>query len=134
MAQSKGISHAQVIAALKATRGLKSMAAGKLGITRQTIQNRVNRNADLQLLIKELREHTGDIAESNVAKAIDAGDFQASRFYLETQCKDRGYGKSVNATVSIADEQLIALVGAFGGDPAKLRAFRDALDPAASGE
>lgn len=83
----------QVADALTATRGMVSVAARRLGCTRKTVYNYINRYATVQEALEDARESTTDVAELKLFEAINAGEPWAVQFYLKTQGKTRGYAE-----------------------------------------
>lgn len=81
----------QVEGALRATKGLLSLAAERLGCTRQTVTNYVNRYKSLQKVRDEQRAHVVDTAELALMNAILDKQGWAVCFTLKTLGKDRGY-------------------------------------------
>lgn len=77
--------------ALRNTKGMVSVAAKTLGITRQALYNRINKSTALQELIADEREAMTDTAELALHRAIVNGEAWAVCFYLKTQGKSRGY-------------------------------------------
>lgn len=77
--------------ALRNTKGMVSVAAKTLGITRQALYNRINKSTALQELIADEREAMTDTAELALHRAIVGGEAWAVCFYLKTQGKSRGY-------------------------------------------
>ena len=84
---------AQVAEALEATAGIRAAAAKKLGCSRSTVANYIDRHKRLRDLEAEIVEGNLDVAEGQVLKAIHEGDLKAVIFYLKTKGKHRGYSE-----------------------------------------
>lgn len=86
---------AQIIAAIKESRGLLTLAAEKVGITYRTINNYTHEFPSVQQAVEEAAETQLDIAEDHLYNKIkdkDAeGDLTAIIFFLKTKGKGRGY-------------------------------------------
>ena len=82
---------AQIIKALKDSRGMIAVAARQLGITRQTIYDRRKKSEAIRDALEEAREFTSDVAELKLFEAIQESEAWAVCFYLKCQAKDRGY-------------------------------------------
>jgi hypothetical protein len=54
-------------------------------VTRQAIHERVKNSPRLRQAIAETEEEVLDLAENIVLKSLNAGDFNAARFVLETR-------------------------------------------------
>jgi hypothetical protein len=83
----------QIEAALRATAGIRSAAAAKLGCSPNTVTNYIRRYKSLQVAEAEILDINIDIAEGKLLTAIKRGDIRAVRFYLETKGAHRGYTK-----------------------------------------
>ena len=125
----KGVTEKQLIAALRKWGGIKALAANEVGITRQTMQERVEKSPKLQAVIKEIEEETLDLGEGHVVKGVREGDKDYVRMYLTQKGRKRGYGNKVET--SLDEAQLEAIVTALGGDPEALRSalLRLGVDP-----
>jgi hypothetical protein len=115
-----GVTEKQLIAALRKWGGIKALAAQECGITRQTVQIRVDKSPNLQAAIKEIEEETLDIGEGHIVKGVRDGDSDYVWGYMRAKGKKRGYGNKVEN--SFDEQQLEAIVSALGGDPAKFAA------------
>ena len=82
---------AQVIAAIKANRGLISGAATALGCEPITVRRYADRHPTVAAALYEAREAMLDVAEASLFKQIGAGEGWAVKYYLSTQGKSRGY-------------------------------------------
>ncbi len=91
MAKTERYTVAQVIDALRQTRGMKGPAARRLGCAWTTVDGYAKRHATVQAVIDEEREMMTDVAELSLARAIQNGEAWAVCFYLKTQGKGRGY-------------------------------------------
>ena len=82
---------AQVIDAIRQTKGMLTVAARKLGCDPHTIYRYVREYPTVAAVVKEQRESVTDMAELALYKAIQEGEGWAVCFYLKTQGKGRGY-------------------------------------------
>jgi len=71
--------------------GNTSAVAHKFGVTRQAVQQFINKNEGLKESAIEAKETMKDNVESALYRAALAGEAWAVCFYLKTQAKDRGY-------------------------------------------
>lgn len=83
----------QVAKALKASGGLRSVTAQKLGCDRKTVTNYIARYKRLQEVEGEIVEQSLDLAEGKILTAMKGGDLTATIFYLKTKGKHRGYSE-----------------------------------------
>lgn len=114
-------------AALRASAGIKAAAAERLGIDRSTMQERVEKSPYLQRVLAEVKETMLDLAEGNVAVAIRAKDDKMTRWYLQQQGKERGFGP--NLRLDLGEDAAETIAQAFAkADAAGLRAARRRLD------
>lgn len=95
---------AEVIDALERARGIKAVAAKILGCTRQTVERYAKRYATVAQACRQARETLVDVAEGQLVKSVDAGEWPAVRYVLATLGKSRGYAERTEIT------------GAAGGD------------------
>lgn len=81
----------QIKQALKATGGFRTHAAEKLGISYNTLKQRIYKNKDLQQTCEEIRESHIDLAESKLMKKLKEEEPSAIYFTLKCLGKSRGY-------------------------------------------
>lgn len=83
----------QVGDALRASAGVRSIAAKKLGCAPTTVSEYIKRHEDLEDLTEEIVQGTIDLAEASLIKHIGDGNLTAIIFYLKTKGRDRGYAE-----------------------------------------
>lgn len=91
MAGKERYTVAQVIDALRKTKGMKGPAARILDCSWTAVDGYEKRHPSVQQVIREERESMTDVAELSLARAIQNGEAWAVCFYLKTQGKERGY-------------------------------------------
>ena len=79
-------------------RGNLTKTAANLDTTRTTLYGRMRNSPTLKKLMDEELESRIDIAEDSLMTLVKKKDFQATKFFLETVGKQRGYGKSIEIT------------------------------------
>ncbi len=84
--------------ALRASAGIYSAAAAKIGCAPNTVRNYVLRHPELQEVVDEVRENTLDLAESQLLKALGDGNLTAVIFFLKCRGKQRGYVERAELT------------------------------------
>lgn len=89
-----------VATTLRETRGMVSVAARRLGVTRQTIYNWISKSAAVKEAMTDAREAMTDTAELKLYEAIAAGESWAINLYLRTQGRHRGYVETTNVNHS----------------------------------
>lgn len=77
--------------AITEAQGLISVAARRLGVSRSSVYNAINRHPTVAEAAEDARERTTDLAEGKLYQKINDGDMTAIIFYLKTQAKKRGY-------------------------------------------
>lgn len=82
----------EVAAALRATGGIHTFAARRLGCAPNTIANYIRRYPELKQIEEEVTRTNLDIAESGLLLNIKAKDVPSIKFYLSTKGRERGYG------------------------------------------
>ena len=93
--------------ALIKANGFTSIAAQNLDCTVATINNYLNKYPELKDTLKEIREKTLDFAESKLLTHINNDNFNALKFFLQTQGKKRGYierTENINIDVATFDD------------------------------
>lgn len=88
----------QVIAVLKETKGLRALAAEKLGCTVRTVDNYIARFPDVKEAMNQQKESVLDLAEGKLYTAIKNGEAWAICFFLKTQGKARKYSERLEVT------------------------------------
>lgn len=106
--------------ALLKHQGIILKAAEALGCTRPALYKFLKEHPELELVRDEARDRLLDVAESNMAKAIEGGeDMKTTLWYLERMGKNRGYSTRVEQT------------GADGAPVEYSEIRRTVIDPAA---
>lgn len=107
----------QVIAALRETKGMSTIAAKKLGCDPDTVRAYVKRHSTVADAQREEREGMTDVAELSLYRAVQNGDAWAVCFYLKTQGKGRGYVERQEVTGAEGKPiQMIEVVGDDEGE------------------
>lgn len=86
-----GFTAEQMITAIRESNGILAVSARKLGCSRQTVHNYVNKFATVRDAYHDARETNIDYAEGKLMKAIDKGSVPALMFFLRTIGRHRGY-------------------------------------------
>jgi hypothetical protein len=88
---NNGYTATQAIEAIKDSKGFVTTIANRLGCTRKTVYNLLDRYPTVKEALVDEREMLKDFAESKLFKMIDSEVPAAVFFYLKTQAQDRGY-------------------------------------------
>jgi len=91
MPRTKKYTAAQVEAALRASAGLRSVAAQSLKCSPTTVRNYIDASEPLQRVERECVDKTLDLAEAKLMANINAGKEPSIFFYLKCKGKLRGY-------------------------------------------
>ena len=75
-------SASEVIEAIQGTAGIKTTIAQKLGVTRHTVDNYLDRWVTVQEAYEDEVARVGDMAESKLFEAMREGDIASIRWYL----------------------------------------------------
>lgn len=89
---------AQVIEAVRQTKGLMTLTAKRLNCAPNTVRNYAKRFPTVAEAIREEREAMVDLAELALHKKIREGEGWAVQFTLKTLGKDRGYTERTELT------------------------------------
>lgn len=95
----------RVIEALEASGGIIKTAAASLKLSPQRLRAICRENADIAAVLDESREHSLDLAESVILKALKDGDMSAAQYVLRHLGHSRGY-RSGAAAILAADEEV----------------------------
>lgn len=86
-----GLTIKRVEAALRASSGIKALAADVLEVPRSQIVRFCEKHPRLEAVIAEEAEAVTDLAEAKLIEKIRAGDASAIRYYLDNRGGARGY-------------------------------------------
>ena len=103
MTSRQRYTQAQVISALRDTKGMVYLAAKKLGCEAQTIYNYRDRYPAVRAEMEQQDGEVDDAAEMKLYQAIIAGEPWAVQFRLRTKGKGRGYVERVQQEVTGKD-------------------------------
>ena len=103
MGTRQKFTQAQVIDALRETKGMVYLAAKRLGCEAQTIYNYRDRYPAVRAEMEQQDGEVDDAAEMKLYQAIIAGEPWAVQFRLRTKGKGRGYVERVQQEVSGPD-------------------------------
>ena len=81
----------QMIEAIQAAKGLKSVAARRLGCSWLTVHNYCRRHPTVQQAYDETRQQLVDLAEGKLIVEVNRGMWPAIKWVLATLGKDRGW-------------------------------------------
>ena len=91
----------EVVESIEGTFGVVSVASKRLGVTRATFYNYIERYK-LSDMLREERDKLVDMAEAKIAKLVSDGDFRAVQMVLERMGRDRGWGIQQEVAISHA--------------------------------
>jgi hypothetical protein len=80
-----------MLVALEKSLGVVTTAANKVGITRKTHYDWLNKDSNYAQEVNDLENVTLDFAESQLHKQVQDGNTTATIFLLKTKGKKRGY-------------------------------------------
>jgi hypothetical protein len=89
---------AEVVNALRASAGIKTVAAAKLGCGVRTIYTYVDRYWEVREALSEIHASTLDLAQAKLVEHIQNGSERSIHFYLQTQGKHLGYSLRTELT------------------------------------
>jgi hypothetical protein len=101
---NNGFTAAQVIEAIRKSRGFVSTIAKRLGCERTYIYKLIEKYPTAKEALENEREGVKDFAEGKLIQQIDAGNVTAIIFYLKTQAKDRGYVEKQEISLLVEQE------------------------------
>ena len=80
-----------MLKALESTLGIVSSACSKVGISRQTHYEWLDKDAKYKSQVKDIKNYAVDFAETQLLSCIKDKRETSIIFFLKTQGKDRGY-------------------------------------------
>lgn len=83
--------HKRVIEAITDAKGLLTVAARRLGCSRQTVYNYMEKHEAIREAYNDANESNIDFVENKLMMAINNDNTTAIIFFLKTKGKDRGY-------------------------------------------
>lgn len=110
----KRLTKESVETALRETKGMISLAAKRLGCSRETVYDYIKKYPSVATAIHDEREATLDMAELALFKAIQNGEAWAIAMTLKTIGKQRGYVERQEVTG--ADGGGITIKVSYGDD------------------
>ena len=88
---NNGFTAAQVIEAIKDSRGFVTTVAKRLGCDRTYVYRLIEKYPTAKEALTNEREGVKDFTEGKLLEQINAGNITAIIFYLKCQAKERGY-------------------------------------------
>lgn len=120
-------SNETIIEAFRQCKFHKGETAELLGISRQWLYKLIDQQDELKEEIEAAQEFVLDKAEKALEELVEAKNFQAIKFTLETRGKKRGYGNSLELTGDATKP--ITLVTSEMSPEAAARAYLDTIKP-----
>jgi len=113
MRDIKKTSEKDFIDAIYQAKGNKNTIAKILGLGISAVNHRLRKHPELQEHIFLASEEQKDIAELKLFELIEQGNFDAIKFYLSRQARDRGYGERLefNSRVDINNNWNLEILG-----------------------
>lgn len=90
-----------VAQALRDSYGIRSVAARRVGCNYSTIVRYIETFPTVAQAFKEARASIVDMAEGQLIKKLNAGEWPAVHYTLTTLGKDRGYGAQQDANIGL---------------------------------
>ena len=104
------------IKVLEANAGNVTMACKKIGITRQTYHNWIDRFDDFREQVESVHESLIDFAESALMKKIKEGDTTSIIFFLKTKGRRRGYIEKYDVYLQNQKDDVLDLTDLYDVD------------------
>lgn len=111
---SKGYTKPKVLAAIEGSGGVITTIARRLGCTWYTAQQLTKRWPEAEEAYNAEKEQLLDLAETTLLQAIKGGDISATKWYLSTQGRWRGYNERIELTGEAGEPIRIEVVDANG--------------------
>ena len=88
----------QITKAIQDANGILTVAARKLGCSRSTVYNYIDRYKAVKAAYAEANESNIDLVETKLMENIIGGNVAAQIFFLKTKAKHRGYVERTETT------------------------------------
>jgi hypothetical protein len=85
------VSNEKLAKAFVDCRGIVSLAAKKVGLSRRAVYKRLDASVELQDALVDARDSADDFVEGMLFSKIADGDIAAIIFYLKCRCTHRGF-------------------------------------------
>jgi len=112
---SKTCSKKQFVALLKKYKGFQTSVAEALGVSRQAVSARIQRDPAIKAEYEAIMEAQIDFVESRLLQNISNGDTTACIFFLKCKAKKRGYVERQEITGDDGAALPVAAVSVFNG-------------------
>lgn len=109
MAKVNGHTAEQVIEAVRKNKGILTLVARDLRVTRQTVHNYVNRFPTIAKAVEDERNSLLDMAEGKLFEQVQKGNMTAIIFTLKTLGKSRGYIEHIRNELTGAEGSPIVI-------------------------
>lgn len=101
-----------LLAALRQTRGIVSVACARCGVARRTFYNWLDTDEDFRRSVEDVNEEAVDFAEGKLLERIEAGAERSIIFFLKTRGRKRGYRENGNSENEMLNRELVTMFGA----------------------
>lgn len=94
------ISDEQIMEALEQTKGSIYLAAKIIPCSSSTIFHRLKEKPELRQQLSEIKENLIEHVEDKLQQLIERDNFKAIEFFLSTQAKHHGYGRTGDININ----------------------------------
>jgi hypothetical protein len=119
-----------LLAALRETRGIVSVACARAGVARRTFYNWLDTDKDFKLSVEDVNEEAVDYVEGKLLERIDEGKERSIIFFLKTRGKKRGYKESGSGESEMLNRELCNIFSsAYSGNGSRFDDFLNGGPP-----
>ncbi len=116
----------EVLAALRETRGIISVACARCGVARRTFYNWLDTDKDFHRAVEDVNEEAVDFVETKLLERIESGAERSIIFFLKTRGKSRGYRESGSTENEMLSRDLLAkFTSAYSGTRTRFDTWLD---------
>lgn len=109
-----------LLAALRESRGIVSVACARAGVARRTFYNWLDTDKDFKLSVEDVNEEAVDFVEGKLLERIEAGAERSIIFYLKTRGKKRGFKESGSGENEMLNRELCNIFSsAYSGNASR---------------
>lgn len=118
-----------LLAALRETRGIVSVACVRAGVARRTFYNWLDTDKDFRRAVEDVNEEAVDFVEGKLLERIEEGKERSIIFFLKTRGKERGYRENGSSENQMLNRELAKMFSkAYDGKSSRFDPLSDDED------
>lgn len=119
-----------LLAALRESRGIVSVACARAGVARRTFYNWLDTDKDFKTSVEDVNEEAVDFVEGKLLERIESGAERSIIFFLKTRGKKRGYKESGSGESEMLNREMCNIFSsAYSGNGSRYDDFLNGGPP-----